>query len=197
MQKSATSKQAFFALIGLCVLSGLSIILVLYLGNNRLRHSNAEISTLLSDRDITRQKLDKLTALADQGKKSEQIEKTVTAIIPRQKKQQTLIAEIIYKATSEANIKASQIVSFNFSGNEKDTLGDLSGTVPLKTVAGVYEYPFSMNLQNVSYSKLLKLLSEIESNQRLIQVSNVNISPSGEQSDVYSVNLVMKAYVQP
>lgn len=196
-RSSISTKQYYYTFIALSVLGLVSIFAALYLGNARLADANNRTSVLLAERDVARDKLEKLTIIASQAKEAEAVEETVTAIIPKTKEQQTLVAEIIYKATSEAQISSSQITSFNFSGNDSDALGDLSGTTPLTSPAGVYEYPFSVSIANISYAQLLKLFSEIESNQRLIQVSTANITPSALSPTSLDVNLVMKAYVQP
>lgn len=198
MKKSSiTTKQYYYVFIALATLGFLSIIAALYLGNATLADANNKTSVMLAERDVARDKLSRLTTVAAQVKESEEVEETVTSIIPKSKEQQTLVAEIIYKATSEAQINSSQISSFNFSGSDSDSLSDLSGTTPLTSPAGVYEYPFSVAVADISYSQLLKLFNEIESNQRLIQISTVNITPSAANPGSLDINLVMKAYVQP
>lgn len=196
-ERTMTSKQYYYVFIATSIIGALSIVAALYLGNSRLASVNKQTSILLAERDVARDKLSKLTTISAQAKEAEDFEKTVTAIIPKTKDQQNLIAEIIYKATSEAEIAGSQIASFNFSGSDNDSLNDLSGTTPLESTPGVFEYPFSMAVNTISYSQLLKLLSEIESNQRLIQVSTVNITPSSVSPNSLDVTLIMKAYVQP
>lgn len=194
---SITTKQYYYIFVAISILGVLSIVAALYFGNARLSEANKSTSVLLAERDVAREKLSRLTTVSSQANEAEAFEKTVTAIIPKSKEQQSLVAEIIYKATSEADIRTNQITSFSFSGDNTDTLGDLSGTTQLTSPSGVYEYPFSVSISEISYAQLLKLFTEIESNQRLIQVSNADITPNGATAGSLDVNLVMKAYVQP
>jgi len=146
-------------------------------------NAQQEIIRSISSNEIKQEQIDEIQSLLDN-------------LLPRQKNQQTLVADIIYTATAEASIPTSNITSFAFSGSNQPD--EFSGTSRIQDINGAYEYPFTLNLQEISYNALLQLLREVESNGRIIQVANVSISPDGENPNQLSaVTLSMKAFLQP
>ncbi len=126
--------------------------------------------------------LDDVTALLDR-------------LLPQKKEQEKLIADVIFTATSEAGIPFSQVSSFSFSGSGEPS--DLSGTVKSVDNPGVYEYPFTLQISDITYETLLGLLKEIETNDRIVQVANIQISPLGNGTSAVSVTIAAKAYIRP
>lgn len=190
------AKQFYFLLLGMLMLSVAGIVGSFIWGKNQLKSNAISVSEQLAERDAQRDNIILLQQAESQIKDIDEVNELLDRLLPTQKNQETLILDIIYTATAESGISLSNISTFSFGGS-----GDpdaLSGTVPNKEVSGVLEYPFSLNLQNISYDVLLKFLKEIETNGRIIQVDNVQINPSKKDLGLLtSVSLSLKAYLKP
>lgn len=177
------------------VLSIGSIIGANYWGNSQLKAKSATISDLIADKDISQ---DKIISLQKAKNDAENLDSTIQLLdrlLPKNKQQEELIADIIYTATSEAGIPFSNVSSFSFSGSSEPD--SLSGTVASKDNPGVYEYPFTLQINKISYATMLTLLSEIETNGRIVQVDDIQISPDSSDPSLLSISLSTKAYLKP
>jgi Tfp pilus assembly protein PilO len=190
------AKKFNYLLIALIVLSTLAIFLAFTWGKSQLEKNSNTVSELIAERDAQQEVIVALQKAETAAKELDEVNNLLNRLLPEEKNQETLVLDIIYTATAESNIPLSSIASFSFSGaDDPDTL---SGTTPSKEVPGVLEYPFSIELVDISYSALLKLLQEIEENGRIVQVSTVQINPDKTNSGLLSsVSLTMKAYVKP
>lgn len=190
------AKQLYFVLIGLIVLSTAGIFGAFVWGEGQLEQNSIAVSDLIAEKDAQNENIILLQKAQNQSEEVTEINELLNRLLPTEKNQETLVLDIIYTATAESGIPLSSISSFSFSGG-----GDpdaLSGTLPYKEISGVLEYPFNLDIENISYEALLKLLREIETNGRIIQVATVQISPDKNDPGVLSsVNLSMKAYVKP
>ena len=190
------AKQLYIVLIGMLVLSVAGIAGSFVWGKGQLKTNAVSVSELIAERDAQRDNIIVLQQAETQTKDIDEINALLERLLPTEKNQETLILDIIYTATAESGIPISSITTFSFSGSGNPDA--LSGTVASKENAGVLEYPFSLDLQNISYTALLKLLQEVETNGRIIQVENVQISPSKKDPGLLSsVSLSMKAYLKP
>lgn len=191
-----SAKRFYFILLALLVLSAGGIVGAFVWGKDQLKENANVVSELIAERDAQRENIIILQQAETQTNKIESVDNLLNNLLPNEKNQETLILDIIYTATSESSIPLASITSFSFSGS--DDPNALSGTNPVKEISGVLEYPFSIELQEISYQSLLKLLYEVENNGRIIQVDTVQITPSKVDPGVLSsVNLTMKAYVKP
>lgn len=164
-------------------------------GDKLLKSKAQSISDLLADRDVEQDKKIALEKANKSATDKEALQNLITKLLPEKKEQDKLVVDIIYTATSEAGIKASQISSFSFSGGSEPD--DLSGTEKNEDVAGVLSYPFVLQLQDIQYATLLTFLSEIETNDRIVQVSDIQINPNkSETGQLTSVSLSMKAFLK-
>lgn len=188
-----TAKKFFRVMIALVVLSFISIAAVFYWGSSQLEKRSATVSDLIADRDILQEQIIRLNKAQSDTGDLESTAEILNRLLPTEKQQESLIADIIYTATSEAGIPFNQVKSFSFSGGSAPDA--LSGATASKEVPGVYEYPFDMSIDSISYDTLLKLLVEIETNGRIIQVASVQISP--QTSGLLTIGLSMKAYIKP
>ncbi len=190
------AKQFFFVLTACLILAVAGIIGTFVWGKGQLKTNATNVSDLLAERDAQREKIISLQKAELQTTEINSVNNLLDRLLPKEKNQETLILDIIYTATSKAGIPFSSISTFSFSGG-----GDpdkLSGTEPYKEVPGVLVYPFNLQISNISYATLLNLLRYIETNDRIIQVANIQISPSKEvPGSISSVSLAMEAYVRP
>ncbi len=166
------------------------------LADKQLKTRATTVSSLIAERDAQSDKIDKLKASKNSVQDAQKLNDLINALLPTQKKQENLVADIIYTATNQAGISASQIVNISFSGTGiPDTL---SGTSASKDIKGVYVYPFTLQLKDISYTTMLKLFTELEKNKRIIQADQVQISPDKAKTGYLSnVSLALKTFVQP
>jgi Tfp pilus assembly protein PilO len=190
------AKQLYFVLITLIILSAGGIIAAFLWGKGQLETNSESVSLLLAERDAQRENIIILQKAEVQSQEVDEVNELLNRLLPLEKNQETLILDVIYIATSESGIPLSSIATFSFSGaGDPDSL---SGTKPYKEIAGVLEYPFNLELKDITYDSLLKLLTEIEQNGRIVQVDTVQITPSKIAAGLLnSVSLSMKAYVKP
>lgn len=183
-------------MIILLVLSVVAIFGAFYWSKGQLEQNATAVSDLIAEKDAQRENIIVLQQAESKSEQVDEVNALLERLLPVKKNQETLVLDIIYTATAESGIPLDSISAFSFSGG-----GDpdaLSGTLPSKEVVGVLEYPFSLELKDISYNALLKLLEEIETNGRIIQVDTVQITPDKEASGALaSVSLSMKAYVKP
>lgn len=190
------ARKLYLILISLIVLSALAIFGAFSWGKSRLEQNSITVSELIAERDAQQENIILLQKAETEKEKVEEVNELLERLLPKEKNQETLVLDIIYTATAESGISLASIASFTFSG-----AGDpnaTSGTLPSKDVPGVLEYPFSLELTDISYDALLRLLQEIETNGRIVQVSTIQINPDKTNSGILSsVSLSMKAYLKP
>jgi len=192
-----TAKQFFYAMIAVIILGFGGIIAAFYWGEGQLNTKAASIADLQSDRDVASDKIIALQKAKKSGDDSVTAQVLLDRLLPTTKSQETLIADVLFTATQEAGIPGDDISAFSFSNTSEDP-SKLSGTEPFSDVPGVLSYPFNLSIQNISYTTLLKFLKEVETNGRLVQIDNLQISPDKNAPGLISgVNLTMKAFLEP
>lgn len=190
------AKEFYYVFIIGIVLAFGGIAGAFYWGNKQLESEAANISNLLADSAVAQEKITALRKAQRSADRAEEAEMLLDTFLPKTKQQERLVADIIYTATVEAEIPEEQIGTIGFSTSTEPS--DLSGTEQLKEVPGVYSYPFSMSVSDVSYETLLKLLQEIENNGRLVQVDDIQITPDkNKPGSLTNVSLSMKAFLKP
>lgn len=190
------SKRFFLIMIIILLLSGLAVGAGFVWGDKHLEQQSTKISKLLAESSALQKGLDDINradlVLTDKAA----VETLISAVLPAEKNQQNLIANIINTATAQAGIPASRITSISFSGTGAPD--ELSGATASKEIPGVYYYPFSVVLHDISYDTLLKFFGELEKNKRIIQADQVQISPNkAEAGMLSSVNLSLKTFIKP
>lgn len=190
------AKKAYFLFIALSILSFISILIAFYWGTARLSANSDSIAALIAERDVSLEKIAKLSDAKLSEQQLDDINTLLDRVLPRQKQQDRLIADIIYTATAEAGIPFSKVSSFSFRGDSSDP-NELSGTEKSKEIPSINEYPFDLQIVDISYETLLKLLIRIENNSRIVQVGNIQITPDPKSPGALSTNISMKAYLQP
>lgn len=184
-----------FMLVFLAASFGISVAGYLW-ADGQLETKSRSVSTLLAERDAQSDNINKLKASKNSVQDPAKLNELIYSLLPKQKQQENLVADIIYTVTNEAGVGPSQITNISFSGTGNPD--NLSGTTASKEVQGVYVYPFSIQLQNISYNTMLKLFSELEKNNRIIQADQVQISPDKARPGyLSSVSLSLKTFVQP
>jgi Tfp pilus assembly protein PilO len=182
-------------LAGILLVIALGVAAFLYT-DKMLASRSDEQAKLLAQQDAHQHKLDKLQTATNGNYELGEIEQLVDKILPSEKRQEDLIANIVYTATSKTGIPDSSITSISFSGDGNP--GALSGATVSKEIPNIYFYPFTVTITELNYSTLLALFTELENNQRIIQVDQVQITPSKVDATILtSVTLSMKTFVKP
>lgn len=188
-----SARKFHFILLGLILVSFAAVAGVYFVGNGKLDEQSKSLAVMKAERDVSQEAIIKLKKAKADSKDIDEVVSVLNRLLPNEKQQDKLIADVIYTATAEAGISFNKIISFSFEGGSNPDA--LSGTNASKENPGVFEYPFNLTINDISYETLLKLLNEIETNGRIIQVSNIGISPNELNSNV-NVQLSMKAYVK-
>jgi len=186
------AKKFFFILLGALLLSILGIAGAFVWSNGQLEAETTQIADLKADRDVTQEAILSLNKAISDSKDVDSLNTLLDRLLPLTKEQDKLVADVIYTASAEAGIPFNQVQSFSFIGSAEPN--NLSGTAAAKAYPGVYEYPFSLDISGIDYATLIRLLEEIESNGRIVQVENIQITPNNGLLDV---TLSMKAYLKP
>jgi Tfp pilus assembly protein PilO len=190
------SKHFFFVMIGIIIVGFAGIIGAFFWGDTELTKKAETLAVLKAEQDAHEERL---LALSKTEKGLDTIEETkqlIDGLLPNEKNQEQLIADIIYTATAEAGIPVESIGNFSFSGGGDPS--PESGTEQEKDFPNVRSYPFNISIENISYATLLKLLDEIESNGRLVQVATIQISPDkANPGQLSNVSLSLKAFLMP
>lgn len=190
------AKQFFYVMIAITVLSFGGIIGAFYWGDTKLKEKADTVSNLKTDYDIVQAKLTALSKAKQSTALSENAENLLDTLLPKEKQQEKLVVDVLYTATSEAGIPIANIGAITFAGGGETS--DLSGTEQSKDIPGVYTYPFTMSVQEISYDQLLLLLKEIENNGRLVQVEDLQISPNKIiPGQISTVSLSLVAFLKP
>jgi len=191
-----TPKRFFLVMIVILVLSGLAAAASFVWGDKYLKEQSTDISRLMAENEALQKGLDDINRAEATLADKVAVEALISAVLPSEKTQQNLIANIINTATQQAGIPANRISSISFSGT--GTPDELSGATPSKEIPGVYFYPFAIVFHDISYDTLLKFFGEIEKNKRIIQADQVQISPNKAAAGMLSsVNLSLKTFIKP
>jgi len=191
-----TSKQFFYIMIALTFLSFGGIAGAFYWGDTQLKNKADTVSNLKTDYDIIQAKLTALSKAKQSTALSTSAENLLNTLLPAEKQQEKLVVDILYTATAEAGIPVANIGAITFAGGGETS--DLSGTEQSKDIPGVYTYPFTMSVQEISFDQLILLLKEIENNGRLVQVGDLQISPNKiSPGQISTVNLSLVAFLKP
>lgn len=191
-----TPRRFFMIMLGVFALSIGGSIAGYIWADGQLKSKSSTVANLLAERDAQSDKIDKLKASKDSLQDSQKLNDLINALLPKQKQQENLVVDIVYTATKQAGIAPAQITNISF--NSTGTPDTLSGTTISKDIQGVYVYPFSLQIKDISFTTLIKLFSELEKNKRIIQADQVNISPDkANPGFLGNVSLSLKTFVQP
>ncbi len=189
-------KRFFMIMVGVMVVTIVASAGGIYWADGQLKAKADSVSKLLADRDAQNDKIQKLEIAKNSAQNPAELNELIATLLPKQKSQDNLVANIIYTATKTAKISPDQITNISFSASGIPNA--LSGTTLSKDVQGVYVYPFTIQLKNISYDTMLKLFGAFESNQRIIQADQVQISPDkANPGSISNLSLSLKTFVQP
>jgi hypothetical protein len=190
------AKQFFYIMCVALLLSVVGSVTGFLWADKQLKQKSRDVSSLIADRDVQNDSIEKLKASKKTASDTSSISDLVSAALPKQKKQETLVADIIRIANSTPGMTGTNISNFGFNGSGSPD--SLSGALVMKDISGVYNYPFTLQIKDISYTTLLELLQRIELNKRIIQVDQIQIVPDKAKAGyISSVSLSLKTFIQP
>ena len=189
-------KRFFMIMVAILILTVGGGGAAIYWADSILKVKAHTVSELLADRDIQSDKIDKLRNAKKSVQNAKSASDLINRLLPNQKSQDNLVANIIQTATREAGVPPDQISSISF--NSSGTPTSLSGTTLSKEIKGIYVYPFILQLKDIPYTTMIKLFAAFESNQRIIQADQVTLTPDPINPGMLAnVSLSLKTFVQP
>lgn len=189
-------RRFYYVMLAVLLLTALGSVAGFLWADKQLKQKSVEVSELMADRDVQNDSIQKLNAAKKTAQDTKSTADLVNSALPKQKKQENLVADIISIANSTTGMGSDKITNFGFSGSGSPN--SLSGATPLKDIQGVYVYQFNLQIKDISYATLLELLQRLELNKRIVQVDQLQIVPDKAKSgNLSSVSLALKTFIQP
>ena len=164
--------------------------------DKQLKHKSQVVSTLIADRDVQEFTNKKLLEAKKSAQDVGSLSTLIATALPKQKKQESVVADILAIANASKNMNSTSINNINFNGNGSPD--SLSGASVNKDIPGVYTYPFNIVVKTINYPTLIDFLARIEVNKRIMQVDQIQIIPKKDGSNTLDqVNLSLKTFIQP
>lgn len=160
-----------------------------YLSHVRLQEKITRMETLKADVVLARERIDYLEELDQSYTEIRSIENTMNRMLPEEKKQAQAAAKI-YSMIDSAGLKSNDLSFENTSGAPgSDTQTTAS------EIESVRVMPVHFKIEG-SYRQLLAFLDLVERQERLMQVTSLNIQRSGEGGDL-SFDIKLEVFLSP
>lgn len=202
-----TSKQTFYALIGILALIVLGSFAGTAFGANLLKQSG---ETLL-ERKLEDAVLEKEAATLIQAKRDikqhKELNQIAQSIVPKEKNQARTVLEINAIAMQsgvdieDITFPQSELGQKPAKGKKKSSLPE--GTTQLTEVdglKGVFAMPINITISReapITYAQLLDFLQRLEKNRRTSHVTNISIQPDQEDRNRVHLSLQINTYIKP
>jgi Tfp pilus assembly protein PilO len=185
------AKRLFMVLVGLNVIMVGATLLVFTLASSAAQHKSQKIAELKADNQSNEQVLNNYKVLQNTLNSNKDLEATIQRVLPSDKDQSTALA-LIDQFSRNTGVPVSQI-SFN-PGTAKQ--GGQTLTSP-STIKGVSVISVTLECTSTRYENLLNFLKTVETTQRRMQVTSVNITPNTTNPDILDqTNLTIDIYVK-
>lgn len=198
-----SSKKLYFILLGtLLLLISLSVGSV-YLGNTMLKSSSTKLYDLKAESlELAEQQKILVQAKKDIERYAE-IESIARTVVPQEKDQARTVREIISIADS-TGVKIANIAfpSSTLGATDKKKKSSNTSTTQLEAVEGINGvYEMDINVQTdsgdyVTFSTLLNFLRKLEQNRRTSQVNSLTVTPSAEDRNLVTFNVILSVYIK-
>ncbi|MEX0668534.1 MAG: type 4a pilus biogenesis protein PilO [Candidatus Saccharimonadales bacterium] len=176
-----TPKQLSIILSGLIILLVASGLVGFGIAHQTLSDKADRLSILLADISVSNERLNSLQQLEQEYADMTDLREKTNKILPEGKRQ-TEVSLQLQKIIDDAGLELNSLSFESTSGSP----GEVSQTLT-SSVAGVRIMPVRFQITS-SYQEFVELLISIENHQRHMQVSNLNISRSGDSLS-FSINL--------
>ncbi len=190
------AKKFFLVMVAMVILSIGAAFGAIYYGDKFLSVKSQDLARSIAERDAQTDVISRIKSSASTSKNLDDLRTLVGQVLPNEKRQGDLVADFLYTASTQAGIPTGNITNISFSsGATPDTL---SGAVKSKAISDVYEYPFTIQMKDIPYNKLLGFFTELEKNKRIISIDNLQLTPNSKDPNILnSVTLSLKTYIKP
>lgn len=180
---------------GLLIIVSLVLIGVLYLGDKRVTRVASETSRLKAVVEVNQQQIKVYEQTMGKVSTLDYVNELANKVLPADKEQSVIVAEISEFA-KRSNLSISQIT---FSETAKTTGAKSTAKTSLVIPKGVQVIPVTIQMQSgASYNDVLDFLKTVESNQRKMQLTSINLKPNLEDRQLLEqVNVTMNLYAKP
>jgi uncharacterized protein YpmS len=189
--KKLNAKTIFIALIALNVLLIGATLVVFTTASSAAQKKSQKISQLKADQQSNDQLIGYYKVLKNTLNANKDLESVVQKVLPADKDQSLALADI--DAFSKKDKIPIQQISFN-PGTSKSIGQTLTSPSGIK---GVSVISVSLNCVSVPYTNLLAFLKDIETTQRRMQVTSLNITPNTTNPNLLDhVDLIIDIYLK-
>lgn len=176
-------KQMFFILLGLLTLTIVAGLYFYMSAHRALGEKLNELEIATSDIVLAREKVAKLEELEGQFEKLQPLIKKGDDILPPEKEQAEALA-VLNKLVTNSGLSVKSITFERTSGLPTD----ISQTQK-SNLANVLVMPVNIQTSSGTYAQLQKLLLSIENNVRHMQVKNLDIARTQDDSLAFSIKV--------
>jgi uncharacterized protein YpmS len=189
--KNVDAKKVFFALVALNVLLIGATLAVFTTASSTAQKKSQKISELKAQQQSNDQLIGYYKVLQNTLKTNQDLEATVQKVLPTDKDQSFALANID-QFSKKDKIPIQQI---SFSPGVAQSAGQT--LVSPSGIKGVSIISVNLNCVSVPYNNLLTFLKDVETTQRRMQVTSLNITPSGTDPSVLDhVDIVLDIYLK-
>jgi Tfp pilus assembly protein PilO len=172
MAKSSIAKKLYLTLMILNLVLVIGIFGVFTIASNFAKKESSKISQAKADLDTNTQTIDNYKILEATLNSNKDIEDIINKVLPTDKDQSEAIADLD-KFSRDTNVQIQQIVFV--PGTNKGTGKTFTSPSSIKDVSII---SVNLSCSKVQYSNLLAFLRKIETTQRRMQVSSIDITPN-------------------
>jgi Tfp pilus assembly protein PilO len=172
ISKSSKAKKLYLTLIVLNILLIAGILGVFVVSSNYAKKESSKIAQAKADLDTNTQTINNYKILDATLKSNKDIQDIANKVLPSNKDQSEAIADLD-KFSRDTNVQIQQIVFV--PGTNKGA--GKTFTSP-SSVKGVSAITVDLHCVKVHYSNLLAFLRKVESTQRRMQISSIDITPN-------------------
>ena len=166
---------------------------VFYLVDGQLQTKADDVNSLKAELEILDLKIQNSRSAAEELDKFRDVEAIINDVLPPEKIQNDIVAEIL--AIASDNQTSVESISFPSSGDAQNFAS--SQTEPVAGVPGVLAVAIQLDL-TADFASTLSLLEDFEGNQRKMQVVSVSMSPQaddeGNLTGLFTLRLEIRAY---
>lgn len=185
------SKKFFFVLVGVNVLLVVATIAVFTLANSTAQKRSDQMSQLKADSETNDQLINYYKVLQGTLNANKDLQDTVQKVLPSDKDQSVALNDLNQFAQN-TNVDIQQI-TFN-PGSSKTAGQTLTSPALIK---GVSIISVTLDCKSTRYESLLAFLQQIETTQRRMQVTTLNITPNATNPDLLDqVSISIDIYVK-
>jgi Tfp pilus assembly protein PilO len=189
--KQLTARKLFLMLLGLNVLLVGATLVVFALASSAAQQKSQKIAGLKADNQSNEEVLNNYKVLQNTLNSNKDLEATIQRVLPTDKDQSAALAML--NQFGKNNGVPIQQITFN-PGTGKQVGQTLTSPSGIKNVSVI---SVTLQCQSTHYQNLLNFLKAIETTQRRMQVTSLNITPNATNPDILDqTSLIIDIYLK-